>query len=552
MAITPSSDLKLLKCPIELDNKNQLTFDNATAQYNYFNSLEKKEVDGFTYLRQNNVIRYNAHLDTLLEYNYIMYRNENYSNKWFYAFITRMEYVSDTVTNIYIDTDYYQTWMFDLTFMKSFVEREHVADDTVGKHTFDEGLSTGDYLQVTAPVDINSFTSDNMAVCVCVTQMPDGSNISAQRSINGIYSGLICAVFSHSNGLATECEWANSFINLYDQNAKATAITSIFMVPKAMVLTTQHMAVKGGWNPDHTDWFFYYPTTFDSYVDITGDVTVSMPSNLAENYSPVNNKLKTFPYNYLLVTNNAGIDTIFHYEDFSSNTPVFKVIGDITPGCSIKCIPINYLKQTDNNTFKSFNYGIAGGKLPICAWANDAYTNWLAENGVSMSISGVSGALSVGIGIAALAGAPLTGGISTLAAGGMIAGGAGMIANTLNENRKASLMPDQSNGNMSAGDITYSAGKSGFTAYKLSIRKERAKAIDDYFSMFGYKVNTLKVPELHSRSKWNYIKTIDINITAYIPQDDLQKIKEMFNNGITLWHDSAHFLDYSQSNPIVV
>ena len=113
-------------------------------------------------------------------------------------------------------------------------------------------------------------------------------------------------------------------------------------------------------------------------------------------------------------------------------------------------------------------------------------------------------------------------------------------------------MPDQSNGNMSAGDITYSAGKSGFTAYKLSIRKERAQAIDDYFSMFGYKVNTLKVPALNSRTKWNYIKTIDINITANIPQDDLQKIKEMFNNGITLWHDSSHFLDYSQSNPIVV
>lgn len=547
MAITPSSDLKLLKCPIELDNKNQLTFANTTAQYNYFNSLNKLEVDGFTYLRQNNVIRYNAHLDTLLEYNYVMYRNENYSDKWFYAFITRMEYVSDTVTNIYIDTDYYQTWMFDLTFKQSFVEREHVADDTVGKHTFDEGLSTGDYLQVTTPVDINSFTSDNMAICVCVTQMPDGSNISAQRSLNGIYSGLICAVFSHSGGLATECEWANSFINLYDQNAKATAITSIFMVPKAMVLTTNHMATMVGWNPDHTDWFFYYPTTFDSYVDITSDVTVSMPSTLAESYSPVNNKLKVFPYNYLLVTNNAGIDTIFHYEDFTSNTPKFKVIGDITPGCSIKCVPLNYMKQADSSSFNSFNYGIVGGKLPICAWSNDTYTNWLAENGVSMAVSGITSALEIGVGVAAIAT-----GAGAVAGAGLIASGAGGIANTLMENHKASLMPDQANGNMSAGDITYSAGKSGFTAYKLSIRKERAKAIDDYFSMFGYKVNTLKVPALNSRTKWNYIKTIDINITANIPQDDLQKIKEMFNNGITLWHDSSHFLDYSQSNPIVV
>lgn len=547
MAITPSSDLKLLKCPIELDNKNQLTFANAEAQYTYFNSLTKLKVDGFTYLRQNNVIRYNAHIDSIISYNYVMYKNTNYSTKWFYAFITRMEYVSDTVTNIYIDTDYYQTWMFDLTFKNSFVEREHVADDTIGKHTFDEGLSTGDYLQVSAPVDINSFTSSNMAVCVCCTQMPDGSSLTAQRSVNGIYSGLLYAVFSHSDGLSTECEWANEFISLFDQNAKATAIVSIFMVPKAMVLTTQHMATKVGWSTEHPSWFFYYPTTFDSYVDITNDITVSMPSTLAESYSPVNNKLKCYPYNYLLVTNNAGIDTIFHYEDFTSNTPKFKVIGDISPGCSIKCVPLNYMKQTDSSSFNSFNYGIAGGKLPICAWSNDAYTNWLAENGVSMAVSGITSALEIGVGVAAIAS-----GAGAVAGAGLIASGAGGIANTLMENHKASLMPDQANGNISVGDITYSAGKSGFTAYKISIRKERAKAIDSYFSMFGYKVNELKVPALNSRTKWNYIKTIDINITADIPQDDLQKIKEMFNNGITLWHDSSHFLDYSQSNTIVV
>ena len=40
-AITPQTELKLLKCPIESDNRNQMNFSNATAQYNYFNGLPK-------------------------------------------------------------------------------------------------------------------------------------------------------------------------------------------------------------------------------------------------------------------------------------------------------------------------------------------------------------------------------------------------------------------------------------------------------------------------------------------------------------------------------
>ena len=34
--ITPNSKIIILKSPIELDNNNQLTFSNATAQYNSF------------------------------------------------------------------------------------------------------------------------------------------------------------------------------------------------------------------------------------------------------------------------------------------------------------------------------------------------------------------------------------------------------------------------------------------------------------------------------------------------------------------------------------
>lgn len=60
-----------------------------------------------------------------------MYQNENYSTKWFYAFIDDMKYINDSMTEISISTDVWQTWQFDLSFLESFVEREmcNVSDD---------------------------------------------------------------------------------------------------------------------------------------------------------------------------------------------------------------------------------------------------------------------------------------------------------------------------------------------------------------------------------------------------------------------------------------
>ena len=102
--IIPQTDVFLLKVPLEINDVNQLTFSNATAQYNYFNSLPKLSVDNFTYQRKDGTIRFGAHIDDIMQYNYCMYRNDAYSNKWFYAFITDMTYLNDNVTAVSIKT----------------------------------------------------------------------------------------------------------------------------------------------------------------------------------------------------------------------------------------------------------------------------------------------------------------------------------------------------------------------------------------------------------------------------------------------------------------
>lgn len=131
MAIQPHTNLRLLKLPFTIDNKNQLTFANKNAQTSYFLGLPHLEIDNISYQRKDSIIRYPAHIDSIIEYNYCMYQNENYGDKYFYAYIIGMRYINDGMTEITIQTDVYQTWQFDITFKESFIEREmlSVSDD---------------------------------------------------------------------------------------------------------------------------------------------------------------------------------------------------------------------------------------------------------------------------------------------------------------------------------------------------------------------------------------------------------------------------------------
>ena len=57
MAITPNTEVYLIKCPLELDNKNQLTFASKQDQEDYFLSLPNLPAYQFTYQRKDGVIR---------------------------------------------------------------------------------------------------------------------------------------------------------------------------------------------------------------------------------------------------------------------------------------------------------------------------------------------------------------------------------------------------------------------------------------------------------------------------------------------------------------
>lgn len=547
-SVEPQGEIYLCSTPLEKDYQNELTFTNLASQLAYFNSTIKHTLDNYTYIRKESIINVGLNIDDIINCNYLFYKNKGFTEKYYFCFISDMQYVNENCTAIKIETDCFQTWQFDLIYKPSFIEREHVNDDTVGANTIPENLETGEYV-LESEVD----NADLQDVCpvVATTVDPEGNDEYGSYCGNRyealgyyIFKGSLMSVYD--GGDQKDC--IKRYLDYMAGQSKTDAIKSIFMAPKKLVGWTG----SGVWSStslfsmlsyrnaldvfEHTDPIY---TDYDIAYTFSG-LSITRPTTFGS-YSPKNNKMFTFPYSYMNLTNNNGGNSIFKYEDFNSNTPSFEINGIISPSCSIRAIPLNY-----KNIAKNYNYGLQGAKYPICSWLNDIYTNWLTQNAVNigLNVAGNVGQIISGVALA-------SSGAGALSGAGQVASGIGGIANTLGQIYQHSLVPPQAEGNINGGEVGGANSKLTFTLQNIQVREEMARVIDGYFSMFGYKVNRVKVPNITGRANWNYVKTIDVNIEGDIPQNDLSIIKGIFNKGITLWHNPNTMYDYSQNNGIV-
>ena len=208
---------------------------------------------------------------------------------------------------------------------------------------------------------------------------------------------------------------------------------------------------------------------------------------------------------------------------------------------------------------------------PNIAWTTDYFSNWIAQNSslVDLNVSRLQNEATWAQNNAMLSGLGAFGGIMQGALGGSYGSGLlGMatipfqqmqskdqydfaIQNVMLEKEKQQMLPNSSTMGTNAGLLGFGYMNSDMFT-RFSIKYEYAERIDMYFDMFGYQTNKLKVPNISNRPKWNYVKTLGVNIVPAsgksVPQEDLQEFKALFNDGVTLWHDSTHFLDYSQNN----
>lgn len=183
ITITPQGVVNLCKTPLESDYKNQLTFANATAQLTYFNSTIQKTYDNYTYIKKDNVIQVGENIDAIINCNYLFYKNTGFTTKYYYCFITNMEYINENCTRITFETDCFQTWQFDIVYKQSFIEREHVSDDTIGLHTVPENVETGEY--ITNSVNYCTLLDPHYYI-VQATEVISGGSHNYQTNFGGV------------------------------------------------------------------------------------------------------------------------------------------------------------------------------------------------------------------------------------------------------------------------------------------------------------------------------------------------------------------------------
>lgn len=87
----------------------------------------------------------------------------------------------------------------------------------------------------------------------------------------------------------------------------------------------------------------------------------------------------------------------------------------------------------------------------------------------------------------------------------------------------------------------------------MRVKNEYLKIIDDYFTKFGYKVNTVKHPNISGRSIFNYIEIESSAEIGYgeVPSKAMEVINGACRSGVTIWHNHANIGNYSMNNTIV-
>lgn len=326
--------------------------------------------------------------------------------------------------------------------------------------------------------------------------------------VGGLYTGLkyVGVSVNDDEGVAD----IDELINLYVEANQQDSIVSVFMMPTKFYTSDNN------------------PKTINFQVE---------RPNTLNGYTPRNKKLLTYPYTFL--TLDCVNDSKNYRYEFSgdSGTIHFAMYAGMSPNVEIICCPRNYngsgAVEGSLGTM-NFTEELVMTGFPQCAFTIDAYRAWLAQkaNGQMLGLAGSA----VGVIAGAMSGNVVSAGVGAI-------GMAQQINSMVIESTKGST----ARGNQGSSSLTAMRAKDFYIKF-MCVNNQYARMIDDFFDKYGYAVDVVKVPNTSARPHWNYVKTHDCTITGSVPADDMKKICNIFNNGITFWKNGSEVGNYSLDN----
>lgn len=584
MAFLPNSTIYLCKVPFDSTQKNQVFFNDAQEQREYFLNKQVDLLISYNIVRKTlpdgslqSCVRVANRIDDLRAkgVNYICYQNAQHGAKWFYCFVEQLIYVSENCTELIFRTDVFQTWLFEAHIRDSYVVREHSVTDEIGDNIVPESFNFTeyDYTQLITASDGTDETPESETMqwyykcdeataeswfakdpayeiigdkllqyyCYLISGT-DGWYVDDNISIGSIPSGFHYGVALTANHVKSLCEKYNSNGDPMDPSW----LNSIVMIPQFCLGAAKITGYDGlTKEPDGR-------TLICGEID-KGSNFSSSPVYIRFNknkigfngYKPKNNKLYTAPYFSLSITNRNGTVNdypleYFGYSGADTKNIKFMLNSDISPNPCVYLVPQDFMGVSRN-----WDYALTLSDFPMVGYNTDSYKLWLARNQGTMALNTLSNLVSIGAGVATTVG---TGGLGGVVGAGQIGQGISGIANTVNEMRVAQMTPNKVTGGGGKNYNLIAWGENEFKYYWKTIKSDFAKTIDNYFTMFGYQVNKVKTPNRNARKSFTYVQTIDINIDGGIPCDDLKELKSIYNNGVTIWQPNVTMGNYALDN----
>lgn len=696
---TPQSTIYLLK-GLEIDAMNNTfwgAFDTPENQFSFFmDNYDHIEFNDYTYQRKDGTVVVTGSYDDLRLYNYLIYRNGNVGNKskYIYCFITSLGYLNEKATSITFETDVIQTWRFEIerNFLPSFIAYEHrpqwYKDTSIDDNqrpcinTQPENLEIGTDL-VSDKQYFMRITNNTSYAIIAMTSDLNGSD-SYSFGVLGSPSQLNYYVipFNTLTGLDIKT------INIDGQATTISGLSEIMdairkdekLVGKCVSITINNSLCGITYNNGIPNFKskYYLKHDYDKFSAISVSLSTynSMISNNDTDYITYNlngsidsfigfnrfTKLYTYPYSYILLSDNNGTSKVFKNELWKDPRDIQFISIGCPSSSKINIIPKNYKVNNDNiysslinldNSFEtsyelsvpvisdatammmqssrnSMNVGLsnirrsnetASAIASATGNAMSAQTN--LQNNLNLSVTSRNANLASNLtdlqnksnminaslnavssltgGIASVLTGDIGGGISSLASSGL------GLAQSAIQNQINTQQTNMQNANALANASAQASASSQSTAIGNALRNLATSyqnttniqnAVDSYnakihdaqatadsivsgsndllrvqaldlstlvlysykptqeyidklnqiWNMRGYATNTIDYPNLHSKFLWNYVQTVKCNISGDgIDPSDLEKIKRVFDNGITLWHDK-NIGDYSRNN----
>lgn len=525
-------------------SEDTIYFASRSAKDDYFSALATVALteDNVTYVNgaeHKNVFRSALGMNVLYNVRYLRFKNthasgssSNYENRWYYAFVTSVDYANNGMTEVTFLLDDVMTWMGDFSLGKCLIVREHVKDDRVYQHVVEEDLPTGDYVIRTEEVlsahypgvndgnpehDVPSYPQLILSVAKEADQV---GGVGAYKG--NILSGAEYYHYDLSpNGASDLSDDLDKLIDATGGNAINAIISATiafgFMRPVAMGQTMQ------GLSP------YNWGGSFSSWVEPVGERD---GSNAQLKYTPLNKKLYCYPYCVIDVYNSEGSEKEYRYEWFSDHRPHFYMFGICADVPEMCIIPHNYKGSQQNYVYDEALYM---RQFPQASVAIDQYRAYVAQmtsGGGQYQVMGKIAQTAIGAGAAAASGNFLG------AAVGALSGGVGIATQLLADKAKYSSMPDSVVGTANS-DMMMAINQKAFRIIHKSITAEYARIIDEFFNAYGYRVNRVDTPSMRNRPAFTYVKTSGCLVKGSLPAQAAKTIADRFDQGLRFWNGTG-------------